>query len=49
MVVNGNKIYKARKKYVKEGKKGDVEGDGGGNDKGDSNAVVERTREVYVT
>ena len=42
-------MYKSRKKYAKEGKKGDIEGDGDGNNKDNGNAVIERICEVYVT
>ena len=49
MAANGNKVYEARKKHAKEGKKGDIEGGGGGNDKDNNSAVVGRTRKVYVT
>ena len=49
MVANSNKVYKARKKYAKEGKKGDIEEGGGGNNKGNSDAVVGRTRKIHVT
>ena len=49
MAANGNEVYKTRKKYAKEGKKGDIEESGGGNNKGDNNAIVERTREVHAT
>ena len=49
MAANSNKVYKTRKKYAKEGKKGDVEGGGGGNNKDDGGAVVGRTREVHAT
>ena len=49
MAANSNKVYKTRKKHAKEGKKGDIEGDGGGNNKGNNNAVIERIRKIYVT
>ena len=48
MVANSNKVYKARKKYAKEGKKGDIEKDEDGNNKDNNNAIVERIREIYV-
>ena len=48
MVTNSNKIYKARKKYAKEGKKGNIEGGGGENDKDNNSAVIGRIREIYA-
>ena len=48
MVANSNKVYKTRKKYAKEGKKGDIEEDGDRNNKGNNNAVVGRIRKIYV-
>ena len=49
MAANGNEVYEARKKYVKEGKKGDIEKSEDENDKDNNNAVIERTREIYAT
>ena len=49
MTANGNEVYKARKKHAKEGKKGDIEKSEDGNNKGDNNAVIERTREMHAT
>ena len=49
MVANGNKVYKTRKKYAKEGKKGDVERDGDGNNKDNNDAIIGRIRKMYVT
>ena len=49
MVTNSNKVYKARKKYTKEGKKGDVEGGGGENNKDNNSAIIGRIRKIYAT
>ena len=49
MAANGNKVYKARKKYAKERKKGDVEKSEDENDKDNNNAIIERTREIHAT
>ena len=49
IVANSNKVYKARKKYTKEGKKGDIKRNGDGNNKDNSNAIVGRTRKIHVT
>ena len=49
MVANSNKVYKARKKYIKEGKKGDIEEDEDENNKDNNSAIVGRIRKIYVT
>ena len=49
MAANGNEMYKTRKKYAKEGKKGDIEGDEDENNKDNNSAIIERTREIYIT
>ena len=38
-----------RKKYAKEGKKEDIEKDRDRNNKGNNNAIIERTREIHAT
>ena len=42
-------MYKTRKKYIKEGKKGDIEGGGGENNKDNNSAIIKRIRKVYTT
>ena len=48
IVANGNKVYETRKKHVKEGKKGDIEGGGGENNKDNNSAIIGRTRKIHA-
>ena len=48
IAANGNKVYEARKKYAKEGKKGDIEGGKGENNKDNSSAIIGRIYKIYA-